>query len=132
MSVKVDQAHILLKNMLWQKVVIKSFAGLYTSVSSHLPLKMQAIKVLNHIPIKGRTITRDVCTRLSLEVFEEMFRKNIWRNMAVVYHLSIQDVIKKDNISSIQYFCANALSCFVKTSFHLFELQSESCFIQNT
>ena len=44
--------------------------------------------------------------------------------MAVVYHLSIQDVIKKDNISSIQYFlcqwiqlfCQNIISTFLNFS----------------
>ena len=32
--------------------------------------------------------------------------------MAVVYHLSIQDVIKKDNISSIQYFLCQCIKLF--------------------
>ena len=50
--VKVDETHILLKNRLWLKVMIKIFPGLYpTSVSNHFLLMMQIIKVLNpHTP----------------------------------------------------------------------------------
>ena len=73
--------------------------------SNHLPLKMQINQGLKSIPpVKGKTFIRDVCARLSLEVFSEMFGKNVERNTAVADHLSIQDVIKKDNIASIQFF----------------------------
>ena len=58
--------------------MIKIFAGLYpTLISNHLLLKMQTIKVLNpHTrPIKIGTFVRDVCARLSHEVFEKWFVK---------------------------------------------------------
>ena len=59
-----------------------------------------------------------------------MFRKNIYMNMAVVYHLSIWDVIKKDNIASIQYFLCQHLSRFYQNIIsRFFEPHVESYFI---
>ena len=63
---------------LYPTPVSNHFAGLYpTPVSNHLLLKMQIIKVLNpHTrPIKGGTFVRDVCVRLSHEVFGKWFLK---------------------------------------------------------
>ena len=85
--------------------MINNFVGLCPSVSNQFLLKMQSIKVLNpQPPIKGGTFIGNFWVSLSLDSFLEMLRKNNQRNTAVVYYLSIQGVIKKDNIACPQYF----------------------------
>ena len=45
--------------------------------------------------------------------FKDLFRKNIFRNRAVVHYLSIWDVIKKDNIVSIRYVLCQYIELFL-------------------
>ena len=109
--------------------MIKIFSGFCPSMSNHLLLKMQIIKVLKpQPPSKEELHSWCFCKTFTWSFWEMFCKKNLEEQDCSLSFL----YLGKITLPPHSIFCANALSSFWKYQFAFFELHLQSYFIQQT